>query len=288
MRLGVLARAEVHRRDAERREARHVGPRLLRLDRDHAAVAQGDHQRMLGERRRGGREIGEAHLGAPADERLDVALRLLERRVGRETGGSSSARSDRGRCCGRDRPAPVVALVTVRYTRPSSTLRAARAGRARSRTRPPSGSRSRLATAARCARCAPRTSPSAWIEPVAPSCSLLSDRLEAHREIDRAELGVLLEHRAELVLGEGPFLARVEDQREIAAQSGCDAALERDRASRASPDFMSAAPGAEERIALDARRPVVLGAHHVEVPDERDLAGPCVPRVERGTTSESP
>ena len=85
MGLGLLAGAEVDGGNAERGETSHVGPRLLRLHAGNPRVTERAHERMLGERRRRGRKIGEAHLGATSDQLLDFLLGLLQRRVGRET-----------------------------------------------------------------------------------------------------------------------------------------------------------------------------------------------------------
>ena len=83
--LRFLAGAEVdrRRRRAPRSAPRRSTPASARRA-THAAVAQRDHERVRRRRAAPRAKIGELDLGAPADERLDVALRLLERRVGRE------------------------------------------------------------------------------------------------------------------------------------------------------------------------------------------------------------
>ena len=100
-----------------------------------------------------------------------------------------------------------------------------------------------------------------------------------------SELGVAIEDRTELVLGEGPFFARVEDEREIAPRASSSASR-RAQIITASPLFMSLAPEPKQRSPFDVRRPV-LGAHRVEVTRPSHDVGPAARRV-TGTTIELP
>ena len=190
------------------------------------------------------RQIGDLDLGPPADQRAHVRLRLLERRVGREAVVEVELEAVGHDVAAAAAAAPASTLITSRNRQPVERHLARRA-------RAELGQRSAPALWIAFSPCHGRAlwavRPSKRHRRVdraqQPSCSSLSRRLEADREVDAASAArSLLEHRAELVLGVRPLLALVEDQRQVARGSSRESSCSASSIITASPDFMSAAP----------------------------------------------
>jgi len=107
---------------------------------------------------------------------------------------------------------------------------------------------------------------------------LVVRRLHAHGEIDLPDLGVTFDDGAELVLGERPLFARVEDEGEVARHARKVRPFgQRDHDRETA--LHVARPGPVTSVAVDARR-AVLRPDRVEMTDERHVR-PAPPAGDR-------
>jgi hypothetical protein len=84
MRLGRLARTEVHRGDAATGQTRDVGPRLLRRDGQPLGPHPRSEKRVVQVHVPGGCRVADLHLSARADQRVQLVQRVVDRATGRE------------------------------------------------------------------------------------------------------------------------------------------------------------------------------------------------------------
>ena len=92
---------------------------------------------------------------------------------------------------------------------------------------------------------------------------------EADREVEIVQVGVCIEDWPKAIFLERSFLALVENQRQVAGER-CEIETLDQLDHDGQAGLHVGCAGSVEQVALDARRPVMLGADGIEMPDEGD------------------
>ena len=275
VRVARRARAEVHGVEPLRRELGDRRPRLLRLEREAAGLAQRLHERRPGGDARGRRVAEQLQLAAAVHELAEARLGLRRRAVGRVAEVERRRRASRGSRSSRSRPRSRVTLSTSRKTSPSistscGSRRASGASASTARMIALSPSHGR----AECALSPWKTSSRVQ---VAEAARL--DRVVGRLEHDD-ELGVEpvpLEEAGQRALARGQLLAPEEEVAERRARRA------RARSSPRARPSCRVAPRPTTQPSSIRPGQVVLRGHGVVVPREHDLRRDRTERCRRRT-----